>query len=83
MIVGRFGRESTVLKDGHYIKDFSYLNRPIKDIIYLDYSDEFVDYHKENCIIIPKFDGDKSDRSLIDLIPFLERKFKIILFSTF
>jgi TFIIF-interacting CTD phosphatase-like protein len=40
MIVGRFGRESTLLKDGKYIKDLSYLNRPIKDIVYIDYSDD-------------------------------------------
>ena len=34
--------------------------------------------HKENAIIIPKFEGDTSDRELHDLIPFLNRKFKFI-----
>mmetsp|Transcript_37346 Transcript_37346/g.57243 ORF Transcript_37346/g.57243 Transcript_37346/m.57243 type:complete len:92 (+) Transcript_37346:268-543(+) len=29
MIMGRFGRENTVLKEGKYIKDLSYLNRKI------------------------------------------------------
>lgn len=78
MIHGRFGRENTLFKDGRYIKDLSYLNRPIKDIIYIDYSDEYVNYHKDNCIILPKFEGDKSDRVLSDLLPFLDRKsFKI------
>ena len=75
MIHGRFGRESTLLKDGKYIKDLSYLNRPIKDIVYIDFTDEFVDYHKENCILIPKFDGDKNDAALMELLPFLERKY--------
>jgi mitochondrial import inner membrane translocase subunit TIM50 len=74
MIHGRFGRENTVLKDGKYIKDLSYINRPLKDVVYLDFSDENVDYHKENCIILSQFEGDTSDRDLIDLIPFLERK---------
>jgi import inner membrane translocase subunit TIM50 len=74
VIVGRFGREQTVLKEGRYIKDLSYLNRPIKNVIYLDFSDEAIDYHKENCILLPKFEGDTSDRELVDLIPFLERK---------
>ena len=74
MIVGRFGRENTLLKDGKYIKDLSYLNRPMKEVVYLDFTDESVTFHKENCILINKFDGDKSDRDLIELIPFLERK---------
>ena len=74
MIAGRFGRESTALKDGKYIKDLSYLNRPIGDIIYIDFNDDHIEYHKENCIILPKFEGDPDDRELIDLIPFLDRK---------
>ena len=74
MIAGRFGRENTLLKDGKYIKDLSYLNRPIREVVYVDFSDESVEFHKENAIIIKEFDGDKSDRELIDLIPFLERK---------
>ena len=74
MIIGRFGRESTLLKNGKYIKDLSYLNRPLKEIIYLDFEDDSVEFHKDNAILIPKFDGDLDDRALIDLIPFLERK---------
>jgi len=82
MIHGRFGRESTLLKDGKYIKDLSYLNRPVKDIVYIDFTDDYVDFHKENCIIIPKFDGDKEDKALLDLLPFLERKYQFLfLFS--
>jgi len=52
----------------------TYLNRPLKDIVYLDFTDEQVEFHKDNCILLPKFEGDKEDRSLVDLIPFLERK---------
>ena len=80
MIQGRFGRENTILKNGKYIKDLSYMNRPAKDIIYVDFSDEFIDFHKENAIILSKFDGDEGDRDLIDLIPFLDRKFKSLVF---
>lgn len=75
MIIGRFGRESTGLKDGKYVKDLSYLNRPLSEIVYIDFDDEYVAYHKENCIILPKFEGQEDDRELIDLIPFLDRKF--------
>ena len=52
MIHGRFGRENTVLKDGTYVKDLSYINRPAKDIVYIDYSDESVKYHQDNCILL-------------------------------
>jgi len=45
MIPGRFGRESTLLKNGKYIKDLSYLNRPIDGVIYIDFSDEAVQFH--------------------------------------
>jgi import inner membrane translocase subunit TIM50 len=75
MFRGTFGRESTALKDGKYIKDLSYLNRPLKEVVYIDFSDEHVDYHPENCILIPKFEGDPEDRELIDLVPFLDCKY--------
>jgi import inner membrane translocase subunit TIM50 len=60
------------MKNGAYIKDFSYLGRNIKDVIYIDYSDEAAPMHKDNTIIIPKWEGDANDRELIDLVPFLE-----------
>lgn len=71
-IPGRFGREATLLKNGQYIKDLSYLNRPIKDIIYVDFDESKVAYHKENAIKLSFWDGDQQDRELIDLLPFLE-----------
>ena len=58
MIFGRFGRESTVLRKQKYVKDLTYLNRPLKDIIYIDFTDDSVELHKENCILLPKFEGD-------------------------
>ena len=61
-------------KEGKYVKDLSYLNRPIKEIVYVDFTDEAVPLHLENTILIPKFEGDRSDRELYDLVPFLERK---------
>jgi len=48
------------------------LGRNIKDVIYIDYSDEAAPMHKDNTIIIPKWEGDANDRELIDLVPFLE-----------
>lgn len=71
-IQGKLGRESTIMKNGKYTKDFSYLGRPLKDVIYIDFTDENIPSHKENCILIPEWKGEKDDRALIDLVPFLE-----------
>lgn len=72
MIPGRFGRECTLLKNGKYIKDLSYLNRDLREVIYVDFDPEKAEFHQENCIKIPYWDGDESDRELYDLVPFLE-----------
>jgi mitochondrial import inner membrane translocase subunit TIM50 len=74
MIMGRLGRESTLLKNGQYIKDLSYLNRPLKDIIYVDYDDEKVAFHKDNALILPRWEGNQDDRELYDILPFLDSK---------
>ena len=74
---GFLGREATIVKDGLYIKDFSYLGRPIKDVIYLDFTDQTVPYHKSNCIVLPEWTGDMDDRALYDIVPFLTSKFEI------
>lgn len=74
MIAGRLGRESTILKGRRYIKDFSYLGRPIKDVVYIDFTDDNAPIHKDNTIRIPEWTGDRDDRQLVDLIPFLESK---------
>lgn len=74
IIMGRFGRESTLLKNGKYIKDLSYMNRDIKDILYVDFDESKAEFHKDNVLILPRWDGDSSDRELYDILPFLESK---------
>lgn len=71
-IQGRLGRESTIMKNGVYIKDFSYLGRALKDVVYIDFTDDMVPEHKANCILVPEWKGERDDRALIDLVPFLE-----------
>ena len=71
-IVGRLGHESTLLKDGRYIKDLSYMNRNINNIVCIDFDKEKYFYHQNNVISIPKYEGDDQDRILLDLMPFLE-----------
>ena len=78
MIMGRLGRETTLLKNGQYIKDLSYMNRDLKDIIYLDFADDKVEFHKDNALIIPRWEGDPNDRELYDIMPFLESKYLFV-----
>lgn len=73
MIVARLGRESTLLtKEGNYVKDLSYMNRDLKDVIYIDFDEEKAQFHKDNVIVLPRWEGDMADRELYDLMPFLE-----------
>ena len=58
MIMARLGREATLLKNGIYVKDLSYMNRDLKDIIYIDFNDEKVMFHKDNALILPRWEGD-------------------------
>ncbi len=50
------------------------MGRPIRDVVYLDFTDETVPYHQENTIILPQWTGNSEDRALFDIIPFLESK---------
>lgn len=67
-----FGRESTVLENGEYIKDMRYLNRNLKDVIVVEADPNKVKYQKENCIVLPLYTGDPDDSQLMDLLPLLE-----------
>jgi len=55
-----------------HIKDLSYMNWPLKNIIVVDIDESWVSNHRDNVISIPEFDGDMSDRSLYDILPVLE-----------
>ena len=72
MFTGHLGRECTIVKDGKYIKDFSYLGRPIKEVIYIDFTKETAPHQPDNVIVLPEFDGSLDDRALYDIIPFLK-----------
>ena len=71
ILQGAFGHESTLLKDGRYIKDLSYMNRDPKNIVCIDFDPEKFYYHQDNVLKIDEWDGDQTDRQLLDIIPFL------------
>lgn len=72
MFTGHLGRECTIVKDGRYVKDFSYLGRPIKEVIYIDFSKDTAPFHQDNVIVLPEFEGDLNDRALYEIIPFMK-----------
>ena len=58
------------------------MNRDIKDILYIDFDEEKAAFHKDNVLVLPRWQGDLSDRELYDILPFLESKFKPLNFRS-
>jgi mitochondrial import inner membrane translocase subunit TIM50 len=74
-IMWNLGREATKYEGGEYVKDLSYLNRPLEKTLIIDTHAPHVRNQPENAIILPKWSGDPKDphtRDLVALIPFLE-----------
>lgn len=68
-------REGTRYENGEYVKDLSYLNRPLDKTIIIDTKAAHVKNQPENAIVLPKWEGDPKDphaKDLVALIPFLE-----------
>ncbi|KAK7534594.1 TFIIF-interacting CTD phosphatase [Phyllosticta citricarpa] len=65
-------REATRYEKGEYIKDLSYLNRDLSKTIIIDTKAEHVKNQPENAIVLPPWNGEKGDKGLVALIPFLE-----------
>nr|POE99411.1 mitochondrial import inner membrane translocase subunit tim50 [Quercus suber] len=69
------GREATKYESGEYVKDLSYLNRPLGKTLIIDTAASHVKNQPENAIVLPKWEGDSKDphsKDLVALIPFLE-----------
>lgn len=56
----------------NHSQDLSYLNRDLKKVLVIDTDPHHVKHQPENAIILPKWTGDPSDQTLVQLIPFLE-----------
>lgn len=74
-IMWPLGREATKYEGGEYVKDLSYLNRPLSKTIIIDTHAPHTKNQPENAIILPKWNGEPQDphtKDLVALIPFLE-----------
>ncbi|KAH7122144.1 HAD-like domain-containing protein [Dactylonectria estremocensis] len=65
-------REATKFQDGEIVKDLSYLNRDLSKVIIIDTNAMHVRNQPENSIILNPWKGDRDDKDLVGLIPFLE-----------
>jgi import inner membrane translocase subunit TIM50 len=65
-------REATKFEDGEIVKDLSYLNRDLSKVIIIDSNPKHVRKQPENAIILEPWKGDRDDKELVALIPFLE-----------
>lgn len=55
-----------------FFQDLSYLNRDLSKVIIIDTDSKMVRKQPENAIILPPWNGNSSDRGLVNMIPFLE-----------
>lgn len=65
-------RESCRQTDGKLVKDIRHLNRDPRKVIVLDINPEHVSMQPENAIVLEPWKGDKNDRDLLGLVPFLD-----------
>nr|CDS31660.1 Carboxy terminal domain RNA polymerase II [Hymenolepis microstoma] len=69
----RLFRESCVYHRGNYVKDLSQLGRPIDQVVILDNSPASYMFHASNAVQITSWFDDKSDKALLELIPYFQR----------
>lgn len=72
----RMGRECLCYRDGEMVKDLKYLNRDLKNVVILEKTAKMVRLQEDNAILLPEFNGDKDDKFLIEIMPFLEHLVK-------
>ena len=65
-------RENTKYVNGKYVKDLSYLNRDLRNVIIVDTNPDSYLHQPLNAVPIKPWRDDADDTELIDLVPFIE-----------
>lgn len=67
----RLFKDSTKYIKGTHVKELNQLGRDMKRVIHIDWNEAACQTSPQNCFILPKWDGDTSDKSLVDLSDFI------------
>lgn len=68
----RLSRQCTEFQNGHLVKNIERINRDLSKVIVIDWNSSWTQLHPYNTLIIPRWNGDENDNSLIDLADFLK-----------
>ena len=64
-------RDATKYIDGRHKKDLGAINRDLRKVILVDYDAESTTGHRDNALVIKKWEGDNTDTTLIGLTQLL------------
>ena len=70
----RLFRDATRFVNNHPTKDISSLNRDPKRVIVIDWSKDSTALCRDNALLLPKWEGDTTDTSLMGLTQLLQSK---------
>ncbi|XP_060834055.1 mitochondrial import inner membrane translocase subunit TIM50-C-like isoform X1 [Rhopalosiphum padi] len=68
----RLSRQCTEFRNGQLVKNIERINRDLSKVILIDWNTSWTQLHPYNTLIIPRWNGDENDNSLIDLADFLK-----------
>mmetsp|Transcript_6932 Transcript_6932/g.12489 ORF Transcript_6932/g.12489 Transcript_6932/m.12489 type:complete len:435 (+) Transcript_6932:143-1447(+) len=71
-IMHRLYRDATKYENGQHVYDLSKLNRDLSNVILLDSHADHAKDQPDNLLLVKAWKNDPKDRSLLELIPFLE-----------
>ena len=64
-------RDATRYIEGRHKKDLGALNRDLRKVILVDYDEDSTTGHRDNALVIKKWEGDNTDTTLIGLTQLL------------
>lgn len=83
MISYRLVRDATEFVDGHHVKNLDCINRDLSKVIVVDWNPDSVKLHPNNALVIPRWKGQDTDRTLVDLAAFLQSEYLSFIMAVF